>query len=328
MHAKLEDKCKQLMKNYDRMKPGNGLEYNQLLAAGAAMYVAAGKEVDAERLKECKKLLKSRKGIFSNYRGTAEFIVRCKLALSEDPKSYFERLDRVYREMKTALSSEQDLLAAIVITDFVKAGEESAAVQKTKSIYKEMHKTHPWLTGKEDMPFAALMAITNKDSVSVYEEAENNFTILKENLSATPGTRQMISHVLALYPGHAEIKCDKICRIAKGLKEAKHPLPKDYYMAILGTLAGSSLPAEELVGMIAEADDLLKKHKGFGGIFGIGSSVRRMLAVQMVEAVQEKSSTADETSAGMISSMIGSSIEVSIITLVLMYAVIASSSAA
>ena len=329
MESDLQNRCDQLLENYDRMTIGNKFEYNSLIAAGAAMYAAAGTQVDTERLLECRKLLKTRKGIFSNYRGTAEFIVRCKLAMSNDPESYFERLDSVYGELKNAFSSEQTLLAAIVITDFAERGKESDAVEKTRTIYKEMSKAHPWLTSQDDMPFAALMAVVKKDAVSVYEEAESNYAILKEKLNATPGTRQMLSHVLALYPGHSEIKCDRICRLAAGLKAAKHPLSGDRYVAILGTLAASPLKEDDLIRMIADADDYIKQHKGFHGLFGIDRNVRRMLAVQMVEAAQEESDeTGTMSGAAAVSTMISSSIEVAIITLLLMYTVIATTSAA
>ena len=329
MNPELQNKCDQFLENYDKMQAGNKLEYDSLVAAGAAMYAASGAEVDTERLQACKKLLKSRKGVFSNYRGTAEFIVRCKLAMSDDQDAYFDRLDAVYKALKNAFSSEQTLLAAIVITDLAEPGQEIAAAEKTKTIYKEMSKAHPWLTSQEDMPFAALMAVAKKDAVLAYEEAESNYAILKENLHASADTRQMLSHVLSLYPGPAESKCDRICRIAAGLKAAKHPLSGDRYMAILGTLVCSSLSDDELIRMIGDADDYIRQHKGFHGMFGIGQNVRRMLAVQMVEAVHDE----DRRAGGMngtaaVSSLISSSIEIAIITLLLMYTVIITTSAA
>ena len=322
MQTELQKKCDLLTENYDRMSKGNKLEFNTMIAAGAAMFAAADAEADTERVKECRKLLKEKKGIFSNFRGTAEFIIRCKMALSKDPEAYLARLDSVYSELANFLSTGQTLLAAMVIAEFAAPEEQSAVVEKTKTIFKEMEKTHPWLTNQDDMPFAALMTATGKDAVSVYEEAESNYEILKQELDATPNTRQMLSHILALYPGHAEIKCDRVCRLAAGLKEAKHALSGDRYMAILGMMAGSTVPVDELVRAIGEADDYLKQHEGFHGLFGIGPNVRRMLAVQMVAAAQEKSGTADAMGGAAVSTAISSSIEVAIITLMVLYTMI------
>ncbi|MBR0161293.1 MAG: DUF4003 family protein, partial [Oscillospiraceae bacterium] len=76
----IQDKCDQLIENYNRILPGNHFEHSGLLAAGAAMYLANGLKVDPEKLRECKRMIRKQKGLFSNFRGTAEFIVRCKMA--------------------------------------------------------------------------------------------------------------------------------------------------------------------------------------------------------------------------------------------------------
>ena len=35
-----------------------------------------------------------------------------------------------------------------------------------------MKEVHPWLTSENDLPFAALMAVSGKDASAVYAEAE------------------------------------------------------------------------------------------------------------------------------------------------------------
>jgi len=70
--------------------------------------------------------------------------------------------------------------------------------------------------------------------------------------------------------------------------------------------------------MIADADDYLKRHKRFHGIFGIGANARRMLAVQMVEVAQEKDSMSGSVGGAALSSAISSSVEIAIITLLMM----------
>lgn len=324
----IQDKCDQLIENYNRILPGNHFEHSGLLAAGAAMYLANGLKVDPEKLRECKRMIRKQKGLFSNFRGTAEFIVRCKMAMADDPAAYLERLTSVYQGLRSFFSGEQVLLAAMVIADLSAEQEGAFIVQKTKSIYQEMRKTHPWLTLQDDMPFAALMAISGKDCSAVYEEAEKVYENLKQSLRAPNDTRQTLSHILAIYPGFADSKCEKICRINEELRKNKHAPGRERYLSILGTLAGSSLPAEELARMIGEADDYLKSFKPFRGIFGVGTNVRRMIAVQMVEAVlNDGGRSTGPIDSVAVSSVISISIEVAIITLILMYAVIASTSA-
>lgn len=328
MQEELKRSCDQLIENYSRIREGNRFEYDSLLTAGAALYLAKGVEVDAEGLARCGKLLRQRKGVFSSFRGIAEFIVRCKMALADDPEAYLEQLDAVYGGLKSIFSDQQTLLAAMVIVDLAEPARQAAAVEKTKSIYREMRSAHPWLTSQEDMPFAALMAVTGKDGSALYEEAEKNYELLRQNLLAGSESRQMLSHILAICPGHAESKCDKLCSMDRGLRKAKHALSRDRSISILGTLVGSPLSADALVPMICEADDYLRQFKPFSGLFCVSRDVRRMMAVQMVQASLGESAPAGVPDASAVSSVVSTSIEVAIIMLILTSAIIAGTSAA
>ena len=190
MDQQLENKCLNLAENYRILSAGNKLEFTEMILACAGIYLAAGREPDMDRIQECKKLLKSKAGIFSNFRGSDELLVRCKMALSADPELYFENLEREYKRLKTFFSGEQTVLAAMILAEQGAAAEGLA--EKTKQIYKEMKEAHPWLTSENDLPFAALMAASGRDAVSVYAEAEEIYSLLKGNLKAERDTLQML----------------------------------------------------------------------------------------------------------------------------------------
>ena len=118
--------------------------------------------------------------------------------------------------------------------------------------------------------------------------------------------------------GGVEEKCGKICALADGLKAAGHSLGRGSRLAILGILADSSLPIDMLVEQICETDDFLKQYKPFHGIFGVGKDCRRMFAVQMVQASQSS-----EDSLGA-SAMLAASVELAIITMILLMVVVSS----
>ena len=315
MDRQMENKCLKLVENYRILAAGNKMEFTEMLLACAGIYLAAGREPDMDRVKECKKLLKSKAGIFSNFRGSDELLVRCKMALAPDPALYFESVEREYQHIKTFFSGEQTVLAAMILAE--QDGSGSLA-EKTKSIYKEMKEAHPWLTSEDDLPFAALMAVSGRDASAVYAEAEEIYALLKEKLKADKNTMQMLSHILAIRSGRAEEKCEKLCALAAGLKAAGHSLGRGSRLAILGILADSGLPADTLVDRICEADDFLKQHKPFHGLFGVGRECRRMFAVQMVQA-----SLSEEDSLGM-SAMLTASVELAIITMILMMIIVSS----
>ena len=319
MDRQTENKCQALVENYRILASGNKLEFTEMILSCAGIYLAAGVAPDMDRIKECKKLLKSRAGIFSNFRGSDELLVRCKMALSPDPELYFNALEREYQSIKTFFSGEQTVLAAMILAEQgASAGDLS---EKTKQIYKEMKEAHPWLTSENDLPFAALMAASGRDAAAVYAEAEEIYAILQKNLRAGSDTLQMLSHILAIRAGRAADKCEKLAALADGLKTARHSLGRGSRLAILGILADSGLPTDELVERICQADDFLKQYKPFRGIFGVGKDCRRMFAVQMVH-----SSLSDEDSLGA-SALLTASVELAITTMILLMVIVSSTAA-
>ena len=318
MNPQTESKCLTLVENYRILAADNKMEFTEMLLACAGIYLAAGREPDPDRIRECKKLLKSKAGLFSNFRGSDELLVRCKMALVPDPERYFESVESAYQRIKTFFSGEQTVLAAMILAE--QGGSEDLA-EKTKQIYKEMKNAHPWLTSENDLPFAALMAVSGKDASAVYAEAEEIYAHLNGKLKADKDTLQMLSHVLAIRGGRTENKCEKLCALSDGLKAAGHSLGRGSRLAILGILADSGLPADTLIDRICEADDFLKQHKPFRGLFGVGRECRRMFAVQMVQA-----SLSEEDSLGA-SAMLTASVELAIITMILMMIIISSTAA-
>ena len=317
MDRQIETRSLNLVENYRILSGRNKMEFPEMVLACAGIFLAAGVTPDMNRLAECKKLLKSNAGIFSNFRGSDELLVRCKMALSADPELYFENLEREYQRIKTFFSGEQTVLAAMILAEQGSSVEDLA--EKTKQIYKDMKEAHPWLTSENDLPFAALMAVSGRDASSVYAEAEEIYALLGKNLHADKDTRQMLSHILAIRSGSVEEKCDKLCALADGLKAAGHSLGRGSRLAILGILADSTLPTASLVERICETDDFLKQYKPFHGIFGVGKDCRRMFAVQMVH-----SSLSNEDSLGT-SAMVAASVELAIITMILLMIIVSTS---
>ena len=315
MDQQIENRCLGLVENYRILSAGSKLEFQEMVLACAGIYLAAGMEPDMGRVQECKKLLKSRAGLFSNFRGSDELLVRCKMALADDPALYFERLEREYQRIKTFFSGEQTVLAAMILAE---QDSSEGLAEKTKQIYKEMKEAHPWLTSENDLPFAAVMAVSGRDATSVYAEAEEIYALLNGKLKADKDTMQMLSHILAIRSGRAEEKCEKLCALADGLKAAGHSLGRGSRLAILGILADSGFPTDALVERISETDDFLKQYKPFRGLFGVGKDCRRMFAVQMVH-----SALPGEDSPGA-SALLTASVELAIITMILMMIVISS----
>lgn len=316
-NSEIEAKCIAMSEGYAALAAKNKLESSEMLLAGAGLFLAAGRTPDAAHLAECRKLLKSRAGVFSNFRGFAEFLVCCKMALAKDPEEYFDALSASYDALKSFWSGSQTVLAATCLADQAR-GDVAELAEKTKAIYQEMKKAHPWLTSEADLPFAALMAATGKDGSAVYAEAEACYKLLKGQISAGSDVTQMLCHILSLRKGEAQTKCDKVAALAKGLKAAKHGLNWNSQLAILGVLADSELSADELIQLICETDDCLKHYKPFRGLFGVDAGSRRMYAVQIVQSVTSGDASTD------VSAMAAASVELAVMIMIYMMIVSAS----
>ena len=317
MNEELRKKCDELIRNYQIMRLRDRSDYQSMTMAGAAIFLEAGVTPDLEMLDHCKTVLKGRKGIFSNYRGISQYIIRCKMALSGSPERYLTDLDRVYAELRPSMPGEQVLLAAMIIVDFATPVEYVEAIRRTKTIYSEMKYAHPFLTSQEDMPFAALMAVLGVNERDTYGKAETIYELLKKGLKAGNDSRQMLSHILSFSDGKEEDKAEKVRQLAEGLRNAGHGLSRDRYISVLGMLAASGISSALLVDMICEADDYLQQFKPFRGAFGTGRQIRRMFAVQMVEAALGENYYTMMTGPTNVSTMVSTAIDVAVITMII-----------
>ena len=74
--------------NQSILRKGFMLERSLTTAVVAAAFAEKNKTADVDLIKESKKLLKEKQGVFSDFRSYSELIVSARLALSENPGKY------------------------------------------------------------------------------------------------------------------------------------------------------------------------------------------------------------------------------------------------
>lgn len=230
--------------------------------------------------------------MLSDFRGNIKIPLVCKMALAQDPAVYFTQVEKVYSLLNKGklAGSSYRAMAAMMIAEHLDKKEAAFYVERTCKIYGKMKEAHRWLTSDEDMPFAAMLAVSDVDADVLLAEAERCNDLCKDTFG-NQNARQSLSHVLALSNVSAEQKCQKASAIWRGMKEAKHKYGTGSEISLLGSLAGLALSAEEIVNEMLEADDYLKQQKGFGD-FSMGASVRRMIAGLMVMNTHQPKDTA------------------------------------
>lgn len=282
MNLELKRKCELLVKNRDAMQEIFPWDNGSMRLAGSSFFVGLNLNADIRRLKACGEILKQKSGIFSSYRGNIKMPLICKMAISEDPEQYFEDVDSIVQQMKALrwIGTDYKILAAMTLRDHRNMTEIPDAIEKMVSLYQGMKKNHPWLTSGEDVPFAAILAVSDLDTDALMREMENCYQELSQ-IFPDKNALQSLSHILAIGPANTGTKCQKVASICSLLKENKHKYGTGPGLTVLGTLSMLDLTVEQAAAEIMEADDYLKSQKGFGS-FSMGDTVRRMYAALMV----------------------------------------------
>lgn len=268
-----------LSANIDTIRSVFKTEYLNMQILGAFIYTSQNRTADADRLRECRKIMKSRHGFFSDFRGHLQLPLVVKMSMAPDPEGYLEGLEETYRTLSQGylLGHESRLMAALLLYDNAPAEDLVNLCARTRELYDLIRKNHPFLTDQSDMPFAALMAMRTGDAEARLQDTEACYQILKSRFPLSKNASQTVSHVLAISGVPAEEKSAKFIQMYDEFKANKLRLP-DYYMTILAVLVNSGISVEEAVRQTKMHAAALKQMKGFHGMFGVGAQSRRMFA--------------------------------------------------
>ena len=312
--------------NLDVMRSIFKLEYNSMLALGAFLYTVEGRIAEKEHIKETRQILKSQKGIFSEFRGHLVLPIVIKMSLSHDPEGYLQGITDTYKSLSSSfiLGDESRLLAAIILYENIREENRSEMCENTMEIYRVMRKNHPWLTSQADLPFAALMALKKENLDEQIHHVEICYQTVGRKFHISKDAVQTVSHILAISPGPAEEKSERFIKMYEAFKEGGIKVSSEC-MAILAVLTNSSLSVDEAVRQSTENDAFLKTQKGFGAL-GTGGDIRHMFAaaVTAFNNIPDDPATFEALSSTILSVII--SIEIAILIMIVSSSASASSS--
>lgn len=283
MRHTLQERCEAQIRNEAMLRKGHKLEFESIMKLAAMLYVNAGREVDVARLRECKRILKDKVGLFSNFRGHMQYLVQVKMALSDDPAAYLDGVLDIYQRLKAGrvLPGEMVAMAATTIYENCSADVRDTVVDKTRMAYAKIKEQHRFLTGEEDLALIALMVMAGIDPDRAAVRAEEMYAILKGRYLPGSDTPQTVAMVLSLSEKPAEQKAQGFFGLYDACKAAGHATSKDKAMAIYATYVDLEANLSEVVAEIGEVDDWLKRQKGYGAL-GVGASIRRLFAATLV----------------------------------------------
>lgn len=299
MNEELQRRCDLFLENRSILRETFQWDSSTMALAGSTVFTGMNRKADADTLKRCEKILVNHSSCFSELRGNLKLPLICKMSVAKDPERYFSDVNVVDQMLNSSkwLGNSHMLLASMVICDDFGAQDAQVYVDKTNEIYRCMKESHRWLTSDEDIPFAAMLAVSGMDVERLIAESERCYPILKDKFGVGSGNVvQTLSHILALGEKSADDKCVRVAKIYDLLKAEKHKIEVGQELASLGMLAVLDTDVETIVEEVIEVDNDLKPHQGFGD-WDAGSSARRMYAAMIVAALHRQSGTAAQQGA-------------------------------
>ncbi|MBQ7829042.1 MAG: DUF4003 domain-containing protein [Clostridia bacterium] len=272
------------MDNREVVKKAFSMENSYFYPVCAAIITENGEAADVERLKECRAILKSKTGMFSNFRGAAVSSIITMLSLDCDPEGRLDRALAFHKELREHFYSSEYLpVAAMMLSDAVDPEKYSEVSLRARKIYDLMKSEHPFLTSSEDSVFAVMLALSSLSDDEVIRQTEICYNALRERFKSRNAV-QSLSHVLALYSDSSYTAADR-CRntiaLYDALREKGMKYGTEYELATLGTLAMLDCSIDETVADLEAVDAFLSEQKGYG-FFGASRKERLMHAAMIV----------------------------------------------
>lgn len=304
MRETLEKTCKEFIENRDTIKGLFNWDSPYIIAVCAAELCGKSSVADAEKLKSCKKLVDSKTGIFSNFRGNVKLPIISLLAEDDHSEQKLDKAMKIYEILKQYFWGSQYLtLVATILADMIDVAKADDYAKRGKKLYDLMKNEHPFLTAGEDSVFAVLMAFSEKEDRELIVEMEECYKLMKTRFSNS-NAMQSLSHVLAMASGDSREKCNRVLSLYQKLNMAGKKYGKYYELSVLGAMALLTSDVDNMVEDIIEVDSFLEKQKGYG-ILGIDKKTRLMHAVMLTSCDYAKQmehvAVHKETEQGMIS---------------------------
>jgi len=283
----LKQRCELFVKNRDIMKDDFRWENSMMFPLCASIYTERGLEINPDKIKICKEIIKNNTGIFSSFKGIPFMALANLLSLEDNPESKFSDVLKIYDILRNEFHSSTYLpLSAFIISYISETDDYVRVAQKTKDIYKKMKNEHPFLTSSEDCSYAVLTALSNLQEDEAIDEMEKCYDILNSKFFSANAV-QSLSHTLALGEESSVEKCNKVIDIFDQLKEKNCKFGTGVELSVLGLLAITTENIDKAVNDIVEVNEYLLSRKGFGA-FGTGKTQRIMYSAILVSQENKK----------------------------------------
>lgn len=185
------------------------------------------------RLRDVALTLKDRAGWFGAMQSSIRFVVAALLVRNgDDPERFCDELEQaqgIFKDVGLKPRSVHSALAVIVLRGPDRAPVDRRAVERMKAIHEAMKQEHWWITGVDDYPTAALLALSTASVSEIAHRLERFYQGLAD-LGFKPGSAlQTVSHLLFFNPTADEVCMRRFRALFEAFKaESLHMHSGDY----------------------------------------------------------------------------------------------------
>lgn len=228
----------------------------------ALAYAFEGNRPDSQSLLEAIDYIKKNTGILSYLRSSRVYSAAYLTAGRKSIETEFNKLALCFDVMKEAgfKSSNYLPIAAHALYSTTAPGTERKKAETALCIYKEMKKSHPFLTSTDDYASAVILASVDHPINEMMNEIEKTYELLRDAGLQTGNGLQFLSQILVFDPSAPEDKVLRCRLIAEKLKNYKNRVTSMYYGTI-GFLALTGDQWEKAIDETLEVLSFMKENK-------------------------------------------------------------------
>ena len=275
----LKETTELFIRNNEILKSVLSARDPRILMACAVLFTSKRMRADTLRLQTYQGILRKRFGVFSSFRGMIEPFLLTNMVLQGSPERYLTEIEQISSMIGGWAEKEYSVLTAMII-----AGQEELsaadAVARTRDLYSRMRALWPLITSAEDLPQAAMLAVTGKDPEQLIADTQSCMELLKR--FTAKNTLQAISLSLGLIDEAPQTKCDRFRALHTACQNHRIVFERGLGMAVPATLLLLDLPYDTTAKQIAQASAILQNTKGFGPAMTGGKATRNLFAAALV----------------------------------------------
>ena len=271
----------------------------------ALAYALADEPLDASRIINCHKMIKSEVGAFSNFRGMLSVYVAAALSLTPEPQKLLEDTLRVYDLLKEQRfwSSDYLVVTAYEIAANAKSFDYEHIAARTRGFYDEMKSNHRFLIGSDDYIFSAMLALSDLDVHDGANKVKAIYIRLKEEFSRFTSRNSLMTLAQMLALGGSTEECAyNVSKLNRAMRIRKIKLDKTYTLPSLGVLGLLNLDPCDIANEITAVTEFLRKQKGFGAL-SVSPQELQLYAVSLMTHAFVGKEQAGVTKAGLATSI-------------------------